>query len=174
MNPHHLHPLSVQIVLWMTLIVCDLSVSLVSLFGVVYSSLIDPWVLVVIFDLSLSIDCSLGGVEFLAWKAMSSHFAGTVITLEDFLRLFLKNSFYALLCGRSVCTTLVLLNINFSTFISLANVNSFTSCQGATFPRNRFFCCSSDTPCLIFVYIIAVSTGVVSPGFCTCSLNSFL
>ena len=40
-NPHHLLPLLVQIVLWMTLIVCDLSVSLVSLFGVVYTSLID-------------------------------------------------------------------------------------------------------------------------------------
>ena len=77
-NPHHLLPLSVQIVLWMTLIVCDLSVSLVSLFGVVYTSLIDLWVLTVIFDLSLSVDCSPGGAEFLAWKAMSSHFAGTL------------------------------------------------------------------------------------------------
>ena len=89
-NPHHLLPLLVQIVLWMTLIVCDLSVSLVSLYGVVYSSLIDLWVLAVIFDLSLSVDCSPGGVEFLAWKAMSSHFAGTVTTLEDFLRPIFK------------------------------------------------------------------------------------
>ena len=40
-NPHHLLPLSVQIILWMILIVCDLSVSLVSLFGVFYTSLID-------------------------------------------------------------------------------------------------------------------------------------
>ena len=40
-SPHHLLPLSVQIILWMILIVCDLSVSLVSLFGVVYTSLID-------------------------------------------------------------------------------------------------------------------------------------
>ena len=133
-NPHHLLPLSVQIILWMILIVCDLSVSLVSLFGVVYTSLIDLWVLTVIFDLSLSVDCSPGGAEFLAWKAMSSHFAGTVIILEDFLRLIFRNSFYALLCGRSVCTTLVLLNFNFSTFISLANFNSFTSCEGASFP----------------------------------------
>ena len=31
-NRHHLLPLSVQIVLWMILIVCDLSVSIVSLF----------------------------------------------------------------------------------------------------------------------------------------------
>ena len=40
-NPHHLCPLSVQIVLWVILIVCDLSVSFVSLFGVVYTSWID-------------------------------------------------------------------------------------------------------------------------------------
>ena len=40
-NPHHLLPLSVQIILWMILIFCDLSVSLVSHFGVVYTSLID-------------------------------------------------------------------------------------------------------------------------------------
>ena len=40
-NPHHLLPLSVQIVLWIILIVCDVSVSLVYLFGVVYTSLID-------------------------------------------------------------------------------------------------------------------------------------
>ena len=60
MNPHHLLPLSVQIVLWMILIV---SVSLVSLFGIVYTSLIDLWVLKLIFDLSLSVDCSPGGAE---------------------------------------------------------------------------------------------------------------
>ena len=41
LNPHHFLPSSVQIILWMILIVCDLSVSLVSLFGVVYTSLID-------------------------------------------------------------------------------------------------------------------------------------
>ena len=40
-NPLHLLPLSVQIFLWMILIVCDLSVSLESLFGFVYTSLID-------------------------------------------------------------------------------------------------------------------------------------
>ena len=62
-NPHHLLPLSVQIVLWMILIVCDLSVSLVSLFGIVYTSLIDLWVLKMIFYLSLSVDCSPGGAE---------------------------------------------------------------------------------------------------------------
>ena len=39
-NHYHLLPLSVQIVLWIILIVCDASVSLVSLFGVVYTSLI--------------------------------------------------------------------------------------------------------------------------------------
>ena len=164
----------------MILIVCDLSVSLVSLFGVVYTSLIDLWVLTVIFDLSLSVDCSPGGAEFLAWKAMSSHFAGTVITLEDFLRLIFRNSFYALLCGRSVCTTLVLLNFNFSTFISLANFNSFTSCEGVSFSLgivlsvvHQIHCKRWSPPCLIFVYIIAVSAGVVSLGFCTCSLNFF-
>ena len=146
MNPHDLLPLSVQIVLWMILIVCDLSVSLVSLFWVVYTSLIDLWVLTVILIFHfIFVDCSPGGAEFLAWKAMSSHFAGTVITFEDFLRLIFRNSFYALLCGRSVCTTLVLLNFNFSTFISLANFNSFTSCEVPPFPRNRSFCCSSDT-----------------------------
>ena len=62
-NPHHLLPLSVQIVLWMILIVCDRSVFLVSLFGIVYTSLIDLWVLKLIFDLSLSVDCSPGGAE---------------------------------------------------------------------------------------------------------------
>ena len=61
MNPHHLLPLSVQIVLWMILIV---SVSLVSLSGIVYTSLIDLWALNMIFDLSLSVDCSQGGAEF--------------------------------------------------------------------------------------------------------------
>ena len=40
-NPHHLLPLSVQIVLWMILIVCDLSVSLFPFFVIVYTSLID-------------------------------------------------------------------------------------------------------------------------------------
>ena len=84
-NPHHLLPLSVQIVLWIILIVCDVSVSLVFFFGVVYTSLIDLWVLKVIFDLSLSVDCSPGGAQFLVWKTKSSHFAGTVITHEDFL-----------------------------------------------------------------------------------------
>ena len=65
-NRHHLLPLSVQIVLWMILIVCDLSVSIVSLFVIVYTSLIDLCVLKVIFDLSLSVDCSsLGGAQFL-------------------------------------------------------------------------------------------------------------
>ena len=38
-----------------------------------------------IFDLSLSVDCSPGGAEFLVGKTKSSHFAGTVITHEDFL-----------------------------------------------------------------------------------------
>ena len=83
-NPHHLLPLSVQIVLWIILIVCDVSVSLVYLFGVVYTSLIDLWILKVIFDLSLSVDYSPGGAKFLVWKTKSSHFAGTVITHEDF------------------------------------------------------------------------------------------
>ena len=46
--------------------VCDPSVSLLSLFGFVYTSLIDLLVLKVIFYLSLSVDCSLGGAEFLA------------------------------------------------------------------------------------------------------------
>ena len=126
------------------------------------------------------VDCSPGGAECLAWKAMSSHFAGTVITFQDFLRLIFRNSFYAFLCGRSVFTTLVLLNFNFSTFISLANFNSFTSCEGASFSWESFFLLFIrytvkrwSPPCLIFVYIIAVSAGVVSPGFCTFSLNSF-
>ena len=128
-NPHHLLPLSVQIALWMILIVFDLSVPLVSLFVIVYTSFIDLCVLKVICDLSLSVDCSPGGAKILVWKAASSHFVGTVITYEDFLRLILRNSFYALLCRRSVCTTP--LNFNFSTFIRLANFNSFTSCESA-------------------------------------------
>ena len=48
-NPDHLLPLSVQIVLWVILIVFDLSVPLVSLFVIVYTSLIDLCVLKVIF-----------------------------------------------------------------------------------------------------------------------------
>ena len=48
-NPHHLLPLSVQIVLWVILIVFDLSVPFVSLFVIVYTSLFDLWVLKVIF-----------------------------------------------------------------------------------------------------------------------------
>ena len=63
-NPHHLPPLSVQIVVWMILIVFDLSVPLVSLFVIVYTSLIDLCVLKVIFDFSLSVDCSPGGAKF--------------------------------------------------------------------------------------------------------------
>ena len=65
-NHYHLLPLSVQIILWMSWIVCDVSVSLVSLFVIVYTSLIDLCVLKKNFDLSLSVDCSsLGGAEFL-------------------------------------------------------------------------------------------------------------
>ena len=94
-NPHHLLPLSVQIVLWMILIV---SVSLVSLFGIVYTSLIDLWVLKVIFDLSLSVDCSLGGAEFLAWKAISSQFAGTLL-MRTFLGVFLETAFMLSFAG---------------------------------------------------------------------------
>ena len=97
---HHLLPLLVQIVLWMILIVCDLGVSLFPFFVIVYTSLIDLWVLKMIFDLSLlSVDCSPGGAEFLVRKAMSSHFVGTVITHEDFLRLFLETTFMLSFAG---------------------------------------------------------------------------
>ena len=146
MNPHHLLPLSVQIVLWMILFVCDLSVSLASLFGIVYTSLIDLWILKVTFDFSLSVDCFLGGAEFLAWKAMSSHFAGT-LHMRTFLGLFFRNSFYlfyVLLCMRSVCT--IPLNFNFSTFISLANCHSFTSWESASRSRSGSSGCLWYTP----------------------------
>ena len=99
-NLHHLLPLLVQIVLWMILIVCDLGVSLFPFFVIVYTSLIDLWVLKMIFDPSLlSVDCSPGGAEFLVWKAMSSHFVSTVITHEDFLRLFLETTFMLSFAG---------------------------------------------------------------------------
>ena len=53
------------------------------------------------------------------------------ITHEDVLRLIFRNSFYALLCRRSVCT--ILLNFNFTTFISLAKCHySFTSWESAS------------------------------------------
>ena len=129
-------------------------------------------------DLSLSVDCSPGGAKFLVWKATSSHLVGTVITHENFLGLIFRNSFYALLCRRSVCTTL--LNFSYSTFIRLVNCHSFTSCESACLFKELFFrLCIRYTvkrlspPSLIFVYITAVSSGVVSPFFCARSLNFF-
>ena len=47
-------------------------------------SCIPFWSCLHFFDLSLSVDCSPGGAEFFVRKTMSSRFAGTVITHEDF------------------------------------------------------------------------------------------
>ena len=91
-----------------------------------------------IFDLSLSVDCSPGGAESFCLKSHYFSFCWH-ITHEDFLRLIFRNSFYALLCRRSVSTTL--LNFNSSTFISLANSHSFTSSETASRSRNRSFGC---------------------------------
>ena len=123
-DPHHFLPLSVQIALWMILIVFDL---------IPFCDCLH------FFDRSLCLESDFWSFTFcrllprwgqiLVWKAASSHFVGTVITHEDFLRLIFRNSFYALLCRRSVCTTLS--NFNFNTFIRLANCNNFTSCKSA-------------------------------------------
>ena len=52
-----------------------------------------------IFDLSLSVDCSQGGAEFFfAWKAMISHFAGT-LHMRTFLGLFLETAFMLSFAG---------------------------------------------------------------------------
>ena len=104
-------------------------------------SCIPFWICLHFFDRSLSLESDF--LSFTFWRlllrrgrvsCLKSHKLPICwhITHEDFLRLIFRNSFYALLCRRSVCTTL--LNFNFRTFISLANYIVMASPPGKVLP----------------------------------------
>ena len=153
----------------MILIACHLSVSLIPFWNCLH-----------FFDRSLSLENDFWSFTFCRllprWGrgfCLKSHELPFCwhITHEDFLGLILRNSFYALLCRWPVCTTL--LNFNFSTFIALPIL--IASPLGKLLPilgivlsavmRYTVKRWSFHGTCLIFVYIIAVSAGVISSGF---------
>ena len=104
-------------------------------------SCIPFWICLHFFDRSLSLESDFWSFTFCRLllrrgrvSCLKSHKLPICwhITHEDFLRLIFRNSFYALLCRRSVCT--ILLKFNFRTFISLANYIVMASPPGKVLP----------------------------------------
>ena len=146
-NPHHLLPLSVQIVLWIILIVCDVSVSLVSLFGVFLH----------FFDRSLSLENDFWSFTFCRlfprWDRVSclkNHellfcwHSNYTWGLSYIIGLFSETAFILSFAGcwfalHSWTSILVL-------SLALPIVIASPLAKVLPFSRNRSFGCSTDSP----------------------------